>query len=95
MSDALHTIETPALLTIYEVAQQAQLWQQQLQQTGSLNWSLAALQECDAAGLQLLMAMAKSVQLQHPHAVITPPAQETLAHWLMAKLAAHAGADYA
>lgn len=93
MSNALYVIETPALLTIYEVSAQAVLWQEQLTQSDNICWSLAALVEFDAAGLQLLFAMARNPKIVQ--ADIKPPQHAELANWLMPKLAEQQGGCHA
>lgn len=95
MTEALHLIETPALLTIYEVAQQAQQWQTQLQLNTPISWSLEALSEFDAAGLQLLIAMANAIQAKSAatatQIAIVPPLNSDIAGWLLPRLCTQQG----
>lgn len=99
MTDDCLVIETPALLTIYEVAQQATIWQQQLKTTAIQSWSLEALAEFDAAGLQLLMAMAKAIRVlndEQPASIkVIPPVNPDIANWLMPRLCLVRGACHA
>ncbi|MDP5460383.1 hypothetical protein [Alishewanella sp. SMS8] len=97
MSDILQVIETPAILTIYEVAQQAAIWQEQLKTTMIDCWSLEALAEFDAAGLQLLIAMSNAVNTlnQDRKLSIKPPVNPDIAHWLMPRLSLARGNDNA
>lgn len=97
MTDVLLEIETPALLTIYEVAQQAAIWQEQLNVNTVISWSLEALVEFDAAGLQLLMAMARAITNSNGQQSIkvVPPVNPDIANWLMPRLSLQRGVDHA
>ncbi|CAM5215733.1 hypothetical protein [Alishewanella longhuensis] len=99
MTESMHVIETPALLTIYEVAQQALLWQEQLKVKAPIVWSLEALAEFDAAGLQLLIVMANAIwarsEVPQERVTIAPPLNPDIANWLMPRLSKQQGVDHA
>lgn len=99
MTESMHVIETPPLLTIYEVAQQALIWQEQLKNPDPICWSLEALSEFDAAGLQLLFVMANAMlarsEIAREKVTIAPPLNPDIANWLMPRISKQEGVDHA